>query len=234
VWSYELGSKQTLANGAAQISGSFYWINWSNVQTQVELPTCGFGYIANMGTATSKGFDVEIQGKPTKALTLSAAIGYDRAEYTQTVTNAGFAVNPSAAQYLVKAGDALPTPQWTSTLSAESGWRLAGVGPAYARADYQFASSYYRAGSSGTQGYDPTTRDVAALHLLNLRTGVKSGAWDYSLYVKNALNERTEMSRFRSFAQSALPTALPGQGSNYYMGTALAPRMIGFSANYRF
>jgi len=230
VWSYELGSKQTLANGAAQISGSLYWVNWSNVQTQVELPTCGFGYIANMGTATSKGFDVEIQGKPTKALTLSAAIGYDHAEYTQTVNNAGWGLG-SPTQYLVKAGDALPTPKWTSTFGAEYGWRLESVGPAYVRADYQFASGYYRLGSAGTQGYDPTMRDVNALHMLNLRTGVKSGAWDYSLFIKNAMNERTEMSRFRGFTQSALPNT---GGSQYYFGTALAPRMVGVSANYRF
>ncbi len=40
VWSYELGSKQGLAGGAVQVSGSLYWINWNNIQTQVELPTC--------------------------------------------------------------------------------------------------------------------------------------------------------------------------------------------------
>jgi outer membrane receptor protein involved in Fe transport len=230
VWSYELGSKQTLAGGAAQLSASLYWINWNQVQTQVELPTCGFGYIANMGTATSKGFDLEIEAKATKALTLSAAMGYDNAQYTQSVINAGYTLGLSPVQYLVKSGDAMPTPRWTATFGAEYGWHLDGLGQAFARADYQFATGYYRSGSEGTQAYDPLTRDVSALHMLNLRAGVKSGAWDYSLYIKNALNTRTEMSRFHSFSQSAID----GQPSQYYTGTALAPRMLGASINYRF
>ncbi|CAM3774155.1 TonB-dependent receptor [Roseateles saccharophilus] len=230
VWSYELGSKQTLADGAAQLSGSLYLIRWSNVQTQVELPTCGFGYIANMGAATSKGFDMELQVKASKALTLSASLGYDKAEYSQSVTNAGFTLGLSPVQYLVKSGDALPTPRWTAALGAEYGWQLGSVGAAFVRADYQFASGYARIGSEGTQGYDPDTRMVNALHLLNLRAGLKSGAWDYSLYVKNALNTRTEMSRFHSFSQSAIT----GQPSQLYYGTALAPRMVGASVNYRF
>jgi hypothetical protein len=66
--------------------------------------------------------------------------------------------------------------------------------------------------------------------MLNLRAGLKNGAWEYSLYVKNAMNTRTEMSRFHSYAFSSFS----GQPSPYYFGTALAPRMIGVSLNYRF
>ena len=230
VRSFELGSKQTLAGGALQLSGSLYWINWTRVQTQVELPTCGFGYIANMGHATSKGFDLDVQGKATKNLTLSAAIGYDRAVYTDSVINAGYALGLSPVQYLVKSGDALPTPRWTATLGAEYGWQLGSVGPAFARADFQFASRYARTGSEGTQNHDPDTGTVRAMHMVNLRTGVKSGAWDYSLYVKNALNTRTEIDRFHSYAHSAVD----GAPSQAYYGTALAPRMIGLAGNYRF
>ena len=230
VRSFELGSKQTLAGGALQLSGSLYWINWSNVQTQVELPTCGFGYIANMGRATSKGFDLDVQGKATRNLTLSAAIGYDHAAYTDSVINAGYTLGLSPVKYLVKTGDALPTPRWTATVGAEYAWQLGAVGPAFARADYQFASSYQRSGSEGTQNYDPDTGTVHSMQMVNLRTGIKTGAWDYSLYVKNALNNRTEIDRFHSYAHSAVN----GEPSQAYYGTAPAPRMIGLAGNYRF
>jgi outer membrane receptor protein involved in Fe transport len=230
VWSYEFGAKQTLAQGAAQISGSLYWIDWNGVQTQVELPSCGFGYIANVGTATSKGFDLEADAKVAKQLTLSAAIGYDHAAYTQSVTNLGYTLGLSSIQYLVKAGDPLPTPRWTASLGAEYGWRWEGFGPAYARADYQFATGYDAVGSQGTQNYDANTRNVNALHLLNLRAGLKSGPWDFGLYLKNALNARTEMSRADTFITSAIT----GQGSTHFYGSALEPRRIGASVNYRF
>ena len=230
VWSFELGSKQTLADGAAQVSGSLYWVNWNAVQTQVELPTCGFGYVANMGSATSKGFDLELQAKATKALTLSAAVGYDKAAFTKSVINPGYPLGLSSVQYLVKSGDVMPTPKWTATFGAEYGWNLAAMGPAFVRADYQFAAGYQSKGSEGTQNYDANTGKVSAIRLLNLRTGLKWGAWDYSLYVKNALNERTELSRYHSFSQSAIT----GEPSQLYGGTALAPRMLGIASNYRF
>ncbi|WP_077038177.1 TonB-dependent receptor [Pelomonas sp. KK5] len=230
VWSYEAGTRQTLAGGAVQLSGSLFWINWRDVQTQVMLPTCGFGYIDNVGTATSKGFDLELQAKPSRAVTLNAAIGYNRAAYTQSVTNKGYTLGLSPVQYLVKDGDALPTPRWTASLGAEYGWQWTGLGKAYARADYQFASGYDRVGSEGTQNYDPATQDVRALHLVNLRAGLKAGAWDWSVYLKNALNNRTEMSRFHSYPAASFD----GHPSAYYYGTALAPRMVGVAANYRF
>ncbi|MDM4766851.1 TonB-dependent receptor [Pelomonas sp. SE-A7] len=230
VWSYELGSKQTLADGAARLSGSLFWINWSDVQTQVALPTCGFAYIANMATATSKGFDLSLQAKASAAVTLSATLGYTHATYTKSVDNAGYAKGLSSVPYLVKAGDPLPTPRWTSTLGIEYGWQWAGAGPAYARADYQFATGYYRTGSQGTQGYEPSTRDVNALHMLNLRAGLRAGDWDYSLFVKNALNNRTEMSRFDSYRRSVIT----GGPSTFFYGMALAPRMFGASASYKF
>jgi iron complex outermembrane receptor protein len=182
-----------------------------------------------MAKASSKGFDLEIQGKPTANVTLSAAIGYDKAQYTESVVNAGFALGLSGVKYLVKSGDALPTPKWTAAFGAEYGLHL-GASPAFVRADYQVASGYQRSGSAGTQNYDPNTGHVSALHMLNLRTGVKVGTWDYSLYIKNALNERTEMGRFHSCNQSVVT----GEPSALYYGGALAPRMLGASANVPF
>ena len=230
VWSYELGSKLTLAGGSAQINGSVYWINWNNIQTQIELPTCGLGYIANMAKATSKGFDVDLQVKASKHLTLTAALGYDKAEYTSTVDNPGFAANPDAAQYFVKAGDRLATPAWSASLGAEYDWSLSSVGQAFVRADYQFTSSYDRLGSQGTQNYDPNTTKSAAVRMFNARTGVTSGAWDYSFFIKNVLNARTELSRYHSYTTSILT----GEPSPLYYGTALAPRMFGVATNYKF
>jgi outer membrane receptor protein involved in Fe transport len=229
VWSYELGAKHKLAGGAVQVNGSLYWINWNDIQTQVALPTCGFGYIANMAKATSKGFDLEVQARPSADLTLTASLGYDRAQYTQSVANAGFGLGLSPVPYLVKAGDALPTPRWTVALGAEYGWRV-DANPAFLRADYQFASAYDRTGSAGTQTYDPNTRRTGTLRMLNLRTGIKVGAWDWSLYLKNALDARTEMSRFHSYSQSIVT----GAPSPLYYGQALPPRTLGASANVRF
>ena len=229
VWSYELGAKHKLAGGAVQVNGSLHWINWNNIQTQVALPTCGFGYIANMAKATSKGLDLDVQAKATANVTLSASVGVDKAEYTKSVDNAGYALGLSPVAYLVKSGDPLPTPRWTAALGAEYGWSL-GANPAFARVDYQFASAYHRTGSQGTQNYDPDTGRVSALHMVNLRTGVKVGAWDWSVYVKNVFDTRTEMSRFHSYSQSIVT----GEPSAYYYGDALPPRMLGASANVRF
>ena len=51
----------------------------SNVQQAVIDPGCGYLFVANVGTAQSKGFEAEINFKPIESLVLSASGDYDHA-----------------------------------------------------------------------------------------------------------------------------------------------------------
>lgn len=219
VWSYELGNKQKLAGGAVSVSGSLFWINWNDIQGSVLLPTCGFGFVTNMATATSKGFDLEIQAKPTSHLLVAGTLGYDDARYTKTATFQGVA----GPMVTAKSGDPLSVPKWTASLAAEYDWRLSHGEAAFARADYQFIGGFYRTGSEGTVSYDPEVRNAPRVRLLNLRTGLRKDAWNLSVYVKNATNARTTVSRTHSFTTDTL-----------FVNSALAPRTTGAAVAYDF
>ncbi len=70
LWSYEVGTKNVLANGRSQISASAYYIDWKNIQQGVGLASCGFAFTSNLGKAVSQGFDVESSFRPVPAITL--------------------------------------------------------------------------------------------------------------------------------------------------------------------
>src|SRR6185312_10020221 len=60
LWSYELGTKDTFAQRVS-IAASAFYIKWNNIQQSIRLPVCGQSTILNLGSATSKGFDLSMQ-----------------------------------------------------------------------------------------------------------------------------------------------------------------------------
>ena len=86
VWSYEVGSKGDALARRLQWETSVFYIKWSEVQGSLLLPSCGFKFIANLGDAVSKGFDLQLSAAVTAALVLGLGLGYTDAAYTTTVT----------------------------------------------------------------------------------------------------------------------------------------------------
>jgi MFS family permease len=60
LWSYEIGAKDTLFNRRLAIEASAFMIDWSNIQTSVNLPSCAQMFTANRGKAISRGFDLQV------------------------------------------------------------------------------------------------------------------------------------------------------------------------------
>ena len=94
------------------------------------LCSCSFGFIANTGSAVSKGLDMQIQYALTDAIKLGVSGAYTDARFTKTVTFQG---TP-----LVEAGDAVGSPEGVTaplslTTSIEYDFSLAGkeLGPGF-------------------------------------------------------------------------------------------------------
>jgi len=189
VWSYEGGFKGKLFDNKVQIETSIFWINWDQIQQLVYLPRCGYYYTANLGTASSRGFDIQGQWAVGGGLVLSGTAGLTDARYTKSVFDNG--------NILAKAGDSLATPEWTVTLAAEYDFAVTDDTNAYARVDYQFSGSYYRTGSDQTFSYEPNTRFAPATHYVTARVGVKQGPWDVSGFIDNLLNSQTSTYRYQ-------------------------------------
>jgi len=217
VWSYEIGTKNKVWDGRAEISASAFRINWSNIQSLIFLPTCGNIYTDNLGAAVSQGGDIDLHTRILPGLTWTLSAGYTDAHYSESKTMA-------SGVTLARAGEPLPIPRVSGSTSVDFERALfASEHIAYANLTYAYAGSYDRNPPADVFGADPTTQYAVAVHSLSVRGGVRFGALDLSLFADNVTNSSPEMLRYHETNASPV-----------YRGRTLRPRTIGLTAIYGF
>lgn len=220
VWSYEVGSKNSLFDNRLKLATSVYYIKWKDIINDVKLPSCGLDFIANLGKATSRGFDLQLETRPFAPLYLSTAVGYSKATYDKTVAAAG------AAAPIVRGGWTLGGAPWIVSAAAQYSINGPAGAPQYLRADYS-----YRTRNNGLQALnDPTSASYNPNYLvdpaqqnLNLRLGWLVSTWDVALFVNNVMNEHYEL--------DVNNWALLGR---IMLATAERPRTYGLTISGRF
>jgi iron complex outermembrane receptor protein len=211
LWSYELGFKSNLANNRVTLNGAVFFVDWSNIQ-QLNRLACGFQFTQNAGKAESKGFELELAAAPTEGLTLSAGVGYTKAEITDDGGVPG-----------VSDGDKIQgVPDWTLSGSAQYNWPAFGEWEAYVRGDANYYGDSY---SSNNEGSAATQRLREAWAALNLRVGIVNEKWDLTLFADNVTDERANLADSRSIAAET-----PGRQRL----VVNRPRTIGIEARVRF
>jgi outer membrane receptor protein involved in Fe transport len=201
---YEVGFKQAAFDNRLTLTAAAYFIDWTNLQVQLNTPITdtqktSFSYTGNAGGAHVKGVELEADLQPIKGLRVGLTAGYNDAKITDTVVNAG------------NEGDRIPyTP--SATLSGLVNYRfpvkdfIANVGT-----DVSWVSNRVTSFPSATLAYfhlDPYT-------LVNLHIGVEFSNWTASLIAKNVFNDRTVIDVF----QEEPPITING----YYANT---PRVV--------
>jgi outer membrane receptor protein involved in Fe transport len=177
IWNYELGVKTEWLEHRLVINGAVYYIDWTDIQQTITLPTCGFSFIGNFGKASSKGGESELNYDLLQGLKLSLSVAYNEAKLTSTIPGAA----GTAGQTLEYA------PRWMGAASAE-----------YTYAIDADTSTYLRGDLSSTSREDANYNDQSIYHniagysLVNLRLGVKRMGWTGTLFVTNALDKRAE------------------------------------------
>jgi iron complex outermembrane receptor protein len=177
IWNYELGAKTEWLEHRLTMNGAVYYIDWNNIQQNITLPTCGFGFVGNFGKASSKGGEFEMNYNPARPLKLTLSFSYNEAKLTSTI--------PGAAG---QAGQTLEyAPRWMGAASAEYTRAIDADTSAYLRGDFSFTSREDTSYNSQSIYYN-----IAGSSLLNLRLGVKHLRWSGGLFVTNALDKRAE------------------------------------------
>lgn len=188
--SYEIGAKNNIAN-RVQLASSIYYIQWNDIQQFALLPVCGIGFIANLGQAVSKGFDLQGDFRLTDNVTVNLAVGYNEAYYTKDSK-----ITPTAPTNVTIEGDSIngsngePVPPWSGTLGLEYRFN-AFMHQGFARADDQFISAPNRISNQfdpRTTLYDPRNFLLPSFNQLNVRTGVTLGLWEVDAFCNNLLD----------------------------------------------
>jgi iron complex outermembrane receptor protein len=205
LWNYEGGAKSRLMDGRLSLTGDVFYINWKNIQVDLNLPTCGFDFNTNVGSGKSYGSEAEIKFKPVNAWTLGLAGGYTHATLTSD--------QPSLN---IQNGDPIPgAPKWTADASAQYDLHFTDSLKGFASADWNWVGSSHGALLKTDPDYDRPTYS-----LLGLNAGVDFDAWEFAVFAKNVLNDQKIIQR---------PNL---QSVN--RGYTLTPRTIGISAAFKF
>ena len=177
VWSYEAGAKSAISRGV-QVEGSVFYIDWKDIQQPLPLG-CRVSPTTNIGSAVSKGFDLQLRLQPLDGLSLTGAVAYTSAKFNET------ARTPTAV--LVNDGDPLAIPPWTVTVSAEQSFLALG-GEAFARGDLRYQSSYHGTPPAGTVLYQAADYRRPGVTEASVRVGVNWDKFGMSLFVNNLFN----------------------------------------------
>jgi len=205
LWSYELGAKTRGLGNTLTLSGALFDIRWNNIQTDIILPTCTFDIKDNIGSAESKGVELELNDRLSEHLRVTLGGNYTSAKIVDPVTILG-----------VQKGDHVPgVPEYTISTSAEY------TQPIGADARGRLALNGQWIGpSQGTIYHGDPDFDRPSYFVMGGNAGMKWDRLDVSVFITNLLNQNKAIQR-------------PNIAGVEY-GIAVRPRTFGISGTYMF
>ena len=207
---FELGSKNQLADSRLQLNAFLYFNDWSEIQIERITEDGLFFFDDNVAAAESRGLELEMLARPSRGLLVSFNASYIDAEFTEDLLEFG--------EVVVAKGNALPySPKWTLSTSLEyqrpmeNGW-LAVIAGYYSHREDNFSTP-----NNELLGRNDAQNQV------RLRGGVEGRNWAFFAYVDNALNEDTTTFKLRPVRRVPL---------TYF--TQVRPRTYGIELTWRF
>lgn len=173
IWTYEIGSKNTLANGRMIFNASVFRSDWDNLQQRVFLPS-GFLFIDNVGKASMTGVEVELKGKLSKELELNGAFGYVKA----TIEEGSVLTGASDGDRVLNVPEVTASAglQYSKAISEDRGM--------YARLDLQYTGDRLNT-------FDPRNNPdfvFDAFTVLNTRIGYTTNKYEFAIFARNLTN----------------------------------------------
>lgn len=218
VWNYEIGSKNTFANGRVMMNGAAFYIDWSSIPQTVPLGNCGYSFTDNVGKAVSKGGEFEFQAEVMDGLRLSANVTYTDATLKADAPTLG-GERGDRVQYV---------PKWMYSLGADYVVPVSDGMNAVFHIDYQYRSSVRRNFIETDRRFHQEGYGTVAM-----RIGLETETWSLSAFAKNLFNNNPIMNR-----GTGRPAVSDDNGDpiwkayDYY--TTLRPRTIGLSGKFNF
>jgi len=182
--SYEAGIKTTRSDGSFGVDAAVYFIKWDDLQ--INAVRNGLGVVANAAAAESKGAELTLTWVPVPQLALVGAFAYIDAELSEDAPDLGGLE-----------GDRLPdTPDFTGSLAADYSFELGGR--------EAFLGTTVRHVTDRVSSYDASAGvpqyELPEYTTVDFRTGIQLGAARLQLYLKNAFDERGQLSATTGFS----------------------------------
>jgi iron complex outermembrane receptor protein len=165
------------------LNADVYYIKWNNIQQTITIPICGGAFNDNVGDATAIGGELELRYKPpvVQGLTLSVNMGAEHSYITSSL-NLG-TVRPGQ--------NVLYTPNYTATLLASYVRKINDSVSGFVRGDYEYTGTSYGSFIVPAPGAPNPAYIDPSYSVVNLNLGVNMGQFEFSVFAKNLLDNKT-------------------------------------------
>jgi len=228
--SYELSSKMSLADGAAELSLAWYMTEYTDLQVSQFDGVLGFN-VTNAGEATVQGLEADGRWAVTDSLTLTGAVAFLDFNYDKFPNSqCAFGQTPDSAAYpgLCDAGGKRKefTPEFQANIGANWENELSNSMVVNVSVDAIHMGEYLYAANLDTN----TVQD--AYTLLNARISLTSaeGDWELALIGRNLTDETV----INFGGNTPLAGTLTGGRGNSYYAFVNRPANVALQAQYKF
>jgi iron complex outermembrane recepter protein len=194
IFTYELGTKASVAGGAVQLELAGFYTQYKDMVRR-RLTQVNGAYLSessNIGEVEVKGVEFGGAWRPVRALTLTATGAYIHSEITET--DPGDVVNLP--------GDRTDyTPRWSYTLGAKYDFEWTAGVAGFARVDFEHRDKVtYIDRSSFQASVLPQTSD--SLDLLSARVGAEFDKINVELFATNITDENRSIDPYQGWANA--------------------------------
>ena len=173
-WHIEGGLKSALAGGKAAATVAVFFIDWDDLQLNVPNPFVpGQFYIANVGGAKSRGFELDFTAKPHQQVDFFASFGYTHARFATGTQANGADVSDNKLPF---------TPDYTALAGAQYSRPINSSLSFYGRGEVVLTGRF-EYDEANTEGQD-------AYSLVNFRAGVRHRYLFGEISLRNAFDTR--------------------------------------------
>ena len=226
--SVELGSKMSLADGAAELSVAWYMTDYTDLQVSQFDGTLGFN-VTNAGEAKVKGIEADGRWALTDNITLTGSVAYLDFNYEKFPNSqCYFQQEDTDGDKLCDAGGERKefTPELQANLGAAWASEMSNGLELNASLDVSFMDEYLYAAN-----LDPRSKQDA-YSMVNARIALagSEGAWELALLGRNLTDETV----INFGGNTPLGGTLTGGAGNSYYAFVNRPRNIALQVNYSF
>ena len=163
---FEIGFRSTLADGALNLNGSAFYIDYSDQQLTTVIADPPFRLTSNIPSTEIYGVEMDFNYAVSDQIQFNGAVGYLDAEITD-----GGGRPPS-------------TPEWTANLGAQLTQPISNSVDAIGRLDWRYQGGHVLV-DGATNVYQ-----IDAANLLALRAGIEGENWRLVGFARNLTNDR--------------------------------------------
>ncbi|MDM3872095.1 TonB-dependent receptor [Porticoccus sp. W117] len=232
---FELGTKLTLLNGAAELNGAIFFTDYEDLQVSQFDGTLGFN-VTNAAEASIKGLELEGRLQATDGLVLSSSLSYLDFEYDsfndsqcffgQAVTDPGSVTDPVRGLCNVAGSTREYTPEWRATFVADHTATVMDNYQLRTTVDVLYVDDYLWNPTLDPRNVQDAYTEVNA----RIGFGPSDGKWEVSLLGRNLTDE--EVINFGGDAP--LASLLTQRSGNAYYGFINRDRSVAIQATVKF